>query len=71
LPRHVLPWTGEKDPSRMRDVWDHLATVTAANRSGRHSQGGLTPGDQASAGHADGARPSMTSTLGKQTEQQP
>jgi NAD(P)-dependent dehydrogenase (short-subunit alcohol dehydrogenase family) len=28
-PEYLLPWTREKDPAAARELWDHLATLTA------------------------------------------
>jgi dehydrogenase/reductase SDR family member 12 len=28
-PEYLLPWTREKDPAGARELWDHLATLTA------------------------------------------
>jgi dehydrogenase/reductase SDR family member 12 len=37
-PEHLLPWTREKDPAAARELWDHLAALTAPGRSGQESR---------------------------------
>jgi dehydrogenase/reductase SDR family member 12 len=31
-PEHLLPWTRDKDPAAARELWDHLAALTAAGQ---------------------------------------
>lgn len=37
-PEHLLPWTRETDPAAARELWDHLAALTAPGRSGQESR---------------------------------
>jgi dehydrogenase/reductase SDR family member 12 len=37
-PEHLLPWTREKNPASARELWDHLAALTAPGRSGQESR---------------------------------
>jgi NAD(P)-dependent dehydrogenase (short-subunit alcohol dehydrogenase family) len=40
-PEYALPRTREKDPAAARELWDHLAAITVADRPDRGSQGSL------------------------------
>jgi dehydrogenase/reductase SDR family protein 12 len=37
-PEHLLPWTRDKNPAAARELWDHLAALTAPGRSGQESR---------------------------------